>query len=431
MSEELQKEAKKELRKGLRKGWSTGACASAAGKAAMLGFLRGEFPTKVDHKVTISLPRGERPEFTLERAGFLRKNDSVDDSVGDSASGSAGCYAVVRKDAGDDPDVTHRALILVAIEPQKEERAAKATKSDKSDKSAKPESLAADKPLALTFRAGRGVGIVTLAGLPLAVDEPAINPSPRRMILANLQEALEECREECPPNPRLAQGRFRVTIAVANGVRLAERTWNARLGIIGGLSILGTTGIVVPYSCSAWIHAIHSGVDVARANGTHALAAATGRTSEQSVMRLLELPQESIIDMGDFAGGMLKYMRKHPIGCLTIAGGFGKMVKLAQGNSDLHSGRSSVDLVKLAELAKTCGGGLALCEGIKRAPSAAAVLALLADSNISTTMREAFLRRLAVAAREETLRLLKPSRFPIGIVIIDRAGEVLVHLPAH
>ncbi len=417
--------------KKLRTGFSTGACASAASKAAMLGFLRGEFPRTVE----ITLPRGDRPEFTIERAGFLRSRPNV---LGLDLH--RGCYAVVRKDAGDDPDVTHRALILVALEPQENEQEDGHTREE-------PTVNPLPLPPELLFRAGRGVGVVTLAGLPLAVGEPAINPAPRRMILANLQEAIDEHRHERAATPHPAGmniHKFRVTISVANGVRLAEQTWNARLGIVGGLSILGTTGIVVPYSCSAWIHAIQRGVDVARANGVSDLAAATGRTSEQSVMRLLGLPQTAIIDMGDFAGGMLKYMRKQPagIGCLTIAGGFGKMVKLAQGNSDLHSGRSSVDFAKLASLAKACGCGVELCEAINGSASAAGVLALLADSGANSRVystgsmdrasssRDTFLQSLAIAAREEALRLLQPSRFSIGIVIVDRAGELLVHLPA-
>ena len=411
--------------KVLKKGFSTGACASAASKAAMLGFLRGEFPRRVE----ISLPRGERPEFAIERAGFLRQN-SHQDSHEDSHP--RGCYAVVRKDAGDDPDVTHGALILVSIEPHKQELLDSCAQPI--DNKQTTNEQAAASSLQLVFRAGRGVGIVTLAGLPLAVGEPAINPAPRRMILANLQEAIEECKNERTIEPRLAHNSehiFRVTISVASGVRLAERTWNARLGIIGGLSILGTTGIVVPYSCSAWIHAIHRGVDVARANGVSALAAATGRTSEQSVMRLLGLPQEAVIDMGDFAGGMLKYMRKQPVGCLTIAGGFGKMVKLAQGNSDLHSGRSSVDFTKLANLAKSCGGEVELCATIADAVSANEVLSMLEDNAATTVLREKLLRTLANKARDVALDLLAPTVFPMGIVLVARNGRVLTHLTAY
>jgi cobalt-precorrin-5B (C1)-methyltransferase len=123
---------------------------------------------------------------------------------------------------------------------------------------------------------------------------------------------------------------------------------NARLGIVGGLSILGTTGIVVPYSCSSWIHSIQRGIDVARAAGLEHIAAATGATSESAVQHLYDLPQHALIDMGDFAGGVLKYLRSHPVERLTLAGGFAKFAKLAQGQLDLHSARSRVDIGALA-----------------------------------------------------------------------------------
>src|SRR5207253_5935355 len=134
-----------------------------------------------------------------------------------------------------------------------------------------------------------------------------------------------------------------VTIAIPGGERLAERTMNGRLGIVGGLSVLGTTGIVVPYSCSSWIHAIRRGIDVARAAGIDHIAAATGTTSERAVQRLYDLPEHALIDMGDFVGGTLKYLRRHPMPRLTLAGGFAKIAKLAQGDLDLHSSRSRVD----------------------------------------------------------------------------------------
>src|SRR5690606_35483592 len=146
-------------------------------------------------------------------------------------------------------------------------------------------------------------------------------------------------------------GDAEITISVEHGEALARKTWNPRLGILGGLSILGTTGIVVPYSCSAWIASIHCGIDVARAAGLTPVAGATGNTSEQAVQRLHNLPEIALLDMGDFVGGLLKYLRSHPVPRVTIAGGPGKMTKLAQGLLDLHSKRGSVDLPVLARLA--------------------------------------------------------------------------------
>jgi cobalt-precorrin-5B (C1)-methyltransferase len=141
-----------------------------------------------------------------------------------------------------------------------------------------------------------------------------------------------------------------VEIAIAEGEKLAERTLNGRLGIVGGLSVLGTTGIVIPYSCAAWIDSIHRGVDVARAMGIDHVAGSTGSASEAAVQALHGLPDVALIEMGDFVGGMLKYLRRHPVPRVTIAGGVAKMTKLAQGRLDLHSKRGEADLAALGAL---------------------------------------------------------------------------------
>ena len=208
------------------------------------------------------------------------------------------------------------------------------------------------RALDLSFKAGEGVGTVTRPGLPLKPGEPAINPAPRAMIRANLEEVAE----------RLGVGVDAIVeISIPGGERIAERTANGRLGIIGGLSILGTTGVVVPYSCSAWIHSIMSGVDVARASGCAHIGAATGETSEAAIRALHGLPDHALIDMGDFVGGLLKYLRAHPIPRVTIAGGPAKMTKLAEGKLDLHSKRGAVDLAALGERVAQAGGAAFAC----------------------------------------------------------------------
>ncbi|MEN0087661.1 MAG: cobalt-precorrin-5B (C(1))-methyltransferase, partial [Pseudomonadota bacterium] len=273
----------------LRRGWTTGACATAATKAALTARLSGSFPDPVQ----ITLPKGETPAFPLAREALFA----------DRATAS------IVKDAGDDPDVTHGALITSIIRP-------------------------AVAGAGITFAAGPGVGTVTKAGLPVAVGEPAINPVPRKLMI-EVVETL--CAEHNVPAD------FVIEISIENGEALALETWNGRLGIIGGLSILGTTGVVQPFSCAAWIHSIHRGVDVARAARLPHILAATGSTSEATALALYDLPEHATIDMGDFAGGLLKYLRGHPVPRLTIAGGFAKLTKLAQGAMDLHSGRSQVD----------------------------------------------------------------------------------------
>ena len=293
----------------LRRGWTTGACAAAAAKAAFAALRAGAFPDPVE----IPLPGGARAAFALAETRM--------------APGSA--TAGVVKDAGDDPDVTHGALVRVTIRPR-------------------------PPGGGLRFLAGEGVGTVTLPGLPLPPGEPAINPGPRAMILAALCEVA--------PAPALD-----VEIAIPGGERIALDTMNARLGILGGLSVLGTSGVVVPYSCASWIHSIHRGVDVARAAGLEHLAGATGRTSEAGVARLHALPEQALIDMGDFAGGMLKYLRAHPVGHVTVAGGLAKMTKLAQGRLDLHSRRGPADLAALAALCRAEGGSEALAARVAAA----------------------------------------------------------------
>src|SRR6516225_8328156 len=332
--------------KGLRRGWTTGACAAAAARAAYLALVSGHFPDPV----SVRLPRGGTARFSpaLTERGEDRAR------VG------------IVKDAGDDPDVTDGALVIAEV-------------------------AWAAPGSGIGFAAGEGVGTVTRAGLPLAVGEPAINPAPRAMIRAALGEAAAE--NGLPP-PDAS-----VTISIPGGARLAAKTMNARLGILGGLSILGTTGIVIPYSCAAWVHAIERGIDVARAAGLRHIAAATGAVSERAVQRLYQLPDHALIDMGDFVGGTLKYLRRHPIPRLTIGGGFAKLVKLAGGHLDLHSAKSRVDPAWLAELLKGLGADPATCARAGEAGGAAEVLVLAgAGQTALCECVAARARRVALAA---------------------------------
>ena len=294
----------------LRRGWTTGTCATAAAKAAFAALVTGEFPDPVE----VTLPRGERPSFAL---AMTRRE-------GEAAS------AGVVKDAGDDPDVTHGALVVATV------------------RLGKPGD-------GVTFRAGEGIGTVTRAGLPVPPGEPAINPVPRRM----MRDAIAEV---AGAHGRAADAE--IEIAIPGGEALAAKTLNGRLGIVGGLSILGTTGIVIPYSCSAWIHSIHRGIDVTRAAGLVHIAGSTGSNSEAAIQKLYGLPEIALIDMGDFVGGMLKYVRAHPLPRVTIAGGVGKMTKLAQGLTDLHSKRGAVDNAALARFTQAAGGSAELCTRI-------------------------------------------------------------------
>ncbi len=348
----------------LRRGWTTGACATAATRAAYTALLTGRFPDPVQ----ITLPRGQQPSFPLAH-GKLR-------------AGRA-CAGVI-KDAGDDPDVTHGALVTSTVSH------ARAGEG-------------------VLFAAGPGVGTVTLPGLPVPVGEPAINPAPRRMMRAVIEEVSAQ---------HGATGDVLIEVAIRDGARLAERTWNPRLGIMGGLSVLGTSGIVVPYSCSAWIHSIRRGIDVARATGTRHVGAATGSTSEAATRLHHGLDETAMIDMGDFAGGMLRYLKSHPVPQLTIGGGFAKLTKLAQGALDLHSSRSQVDFSRLAALARECGAGPATADDIRRASSALRVLELARSADVPLA------DAVAAAARNTALDVLGRSPVAVEVLIFDREGTL-------
>jgi cobalt-precorrin-5B (C1)-methyltransferase len=350
--------------KPLRRGWTTGACATAATKSALTALLTGAF----EDPVTITLPGGQTPGFALAQ----------------ERRGEGFAEAGIIKDAGDDPDVTHGALVIAKIE----------------------RALPGE---GVSFHAGSGVGTVTKPGLPLPVGEPAINPVPRKM-MREVVEALATSHGIAPD--------FAITISVRDGEKLAEKTWNPRLGIIGGLSILGTTGIVIPYSCSAWIHSIHRGIDVARATGLSHVVGSTGDASEKAAMARLGLPLEAYLDMGDFAGGLLKYLKAHPVERLTIAGGFAKIVKLAQGAMDLHSGRSTVDLELLADTLGRLGADAALVARARAANTGNEVLTMAETAGLP--LAEA----IAITARDHAQAVVGAA-VRVDVLVIDRGGAIV------
>ena len=251
---------------------------------------------------------------------------------------------------------------------------------------------------------------MTKPGLPLAPGEPAINPVPRQM----MQEVIENlaARHDIKAD-------IEIEISVPNGEKLAKQTWNARLGILGGISILGTTGIVVPYSCSAWIHSIHRGIDVARAAGTLHIGAAVGNTSEQLLMRHHGFDESEIIDMGDFVGGMLKYLKQNPVPKLTIAGGFAKMSKLANGAMDLHSKRSKVDKIALAAMLAELNASEELVNQAKTANTALEILTLAKEVNLP--LGDMVAKACLSSAQEK----LSNDQIKLEILLCDRAGNLV------
>ncbi len=342
----------------LRRGWTTGACATAATKAALMALWGGAFPDRV----RITLPRGERPAFALAHM----------------QQGQGWAEAGIIKDAGDDPDVTHGALIKARVQAH------------------------GDAGEGVVFRAGEGVGTVTMPGLPLPVGAPAINPVPRQMMQQVTAEQAARYGQ---------QGDVEITISIPGGEGIARKTWNPRLGIKGGLSVLGTTGIVRPFSCAAWIASIHRGVDVACASGLTHVAGCTGATSERAVRALYGLPDHAMLDMGDFAGGLLKYLRRHPVPRLTIGGGFAKITKLAQGAVDLHSARSQVDFTALEKLDEDNG-----LPDVSDANTALEALTI-AGAPLADLVAEMALVRVR--------NILQDADIAPDIVIIDRQGNII------
>jgi len=316
-----------ETEQPLRNGLTTGSCATACCVAAVRALLANKQPASVE----ITLPRGELVNLDIIDYQPLEK----------------GIRTSTIKDAGDDPDATHGATLFVELR-------------------------LLPTP-GIIFKAAEGVGTVTREGLVLAIGEPAINPVPRKMMISHLEHYAQAYQY---------QGGFEVSVGIVNGEQIATNTMNSRLGIIGGLSILGTTGIVRPYSCAAYIASIHQGIDVARVNGFTHLAASTGIASEHAIKEYYQMDEISLIEMGDFVGAMMKYLRREKIDPksgnriqkLSISAGFGKLTKLANGHLDLNSRQSSIDFDQLANIAKKLGASTELQQQILNANTTIQVL---------------------------------------------------------
>lgn len=291
--------------RALRSGWTTGTCASAAAKAAVTALLTGEPPTEV----TVELPSGTSVSFPVERCTV--------------ADGTA--EAVVVKDAGDDPDVTHGAHLTVTVTWR-------------------------DAP-GIELANGVGVGTVTKPGLGLEVGGPAINPVPRRMIEHNVRAVVD-----------LDARGVRAVVSVPDGEQRARKTTNARLGILGGISILGTTGIVRPFSTASWRASVVQAVSVAAAQGERQVVLCTGGRTEAAAMRLHretlrhDLPDVCFIEVGDFTGAALREAADRGMTHVSFVGMTGKLTKLASGVLMTHWTKSKVDNELLAAITATVGG---------------------------------------------------------------------------
>ena len=301
----------------LRTGWTTGTCAAAAAKAAASALASGRLQTRVDVKLP-GKGRERRVEFDVERCDL----------------GGSWAEAVVIKDAGDDPDVTDGAHLTARVSWLERQ--------------------------GLELDRGDGVGSVTKPGLGLPVGGPAINTVPRRMISYSVEEVLD-------PDER----GVRVVISVPGGEKMAEKTTNARLGIVGGISILGTTGIVRPFSTAAWAASVVQAIDVMGAQGHKTFVLSTGGLTEKAAMRLLpDLEEVNFVEVGDFTGQAIKKAVENGLERCFFVGMAGKISKLAAGVMMTHWTRSKVDNDLLAKITLEAGGSTNLVEEVKGANTA-------------------------------------------------------------
>jgi cobalt-precorrin-5B (C1)-methyltransferase len=311
--------------KPLKKGFTTGAAASAAVKAALTRLLTGRVPDQVE---MVFLGGGTR-KVPVHQVNCLTETC---------------CEALIIKDAGDDPDITHKARIgaRVTLLPMGPEDA-----------------------LQVKITGGPGVGRVTKPGLELAVGEPAINPGPRQMIIDAVQSVYDAVACD-------RQHRMEVMVFVPKGEELAKKTLNARLGILGGISILGTTGVVTPMSHDAYIATIRAGIKVAAARGIDTLVFTTGRRSERHAMNMFPgFFEETFVQTGDFFKAAISEALAHPsITRIIYTVFFGKAVKMALGYEHTHAARSGMALHTLAAWAQTITGSQVLAGQITAANTA-------------------------------------------------------------
>jgi cobalt-precorrin-5B (C1)-methyltransferase len=289
----------------LRTGWTTGACATAATKAALTALVSGQLQDRAE----IGLPSGRRVGFAVERCAVGRGRDGRPTSA----------EAVVVKDAGDDPDVTHGAHLTATVTWRREP--------------------------GVQLDAGPGVGTVTKPGLGLTVGGPAINDTPRQMIAVAVREVIDS-----------GVTGVRVVISVPGGEAMARRTTNARLGILGGISILGTTGIVRPFSTASWRASVVQAVHVLAAQGERTVVLCTGGRTERAAMALLpQLPPVCFVEVGDFTGAAVAAAVEDGVTEVVFVGMAGKLAKLAAGILMTHYTRSKVDLSLLAAVTADAG----------------------------------------------------------------------------
>ena len=352
-------------KENLRTGYTTGSSAAAASKAALLSMISQEETDSVE----IRLPKGKAITIPVESCSFARD--------------SATCSVI--KDGGDDPDVTHGAEIVAEL------------------------SLT-DRAGEIEIDGGRGVGIVTKPGLGLEIGKPAINPVPKRMIRENLRDAGGKI---------LAERGIRVVISVPQGESLGPRTDNPRIGIRGGISILGTSGIVIPFSTASYAASIRQNLDVAIAMGDDTVVLTTGGRSEDFARRIIGLPDHCFVQMGDFSGYTMQQCGRKGIKKAHVVGFIGKLAKMAAGVKQTHVKGSKVDMDFLAGLAAEAGAGEEVAGEIRRANTARHVAEIVQRGG-----PEGFFDLVCGRVREH-MRGHAGREISLDVILFDFEGNVL------
>ncbi len=355
--------------KKLRTGYTTGSSATAASKAALLSIIKQQ---KIE-EVEITLPKKTTIKISVNSCQFEKNK--------------AKCSVI--KDGGDDPDVTHGAEIIVEL-----------TLNDNKNK--------------IEIDGGEGIGIVTKPGLGLEINKPAINPIPKKMITGNLQEIGKDILNE--------KG-IRVVISVPKGKELGPKTDNPRIGIKDGISILGTSGIVIPFSTASYAASIRQSLDVSIAMGNDTVVLTTGGRSEDFAKKIVDLPEHCFVQMGDFSGYTIQQCGKKNIKKAYVVGFIGKLAKIATGVKQTHVKGSKVNMDFLAELAGKVNADEKVIESIKKANTARHVSEIIQENNIDGFFE------LICSEVYRHMRKHSEEKVPMDVILFDFEGNILAREP--
>lgn len=352
-------------KRNLKKGFTTGSCATAASKAGILAIMN----QKSIKRVEIMLPKRKTIKIKIRSCQFDKTN--------------AKCSVI--KDGGDDPDVTDGAEICTEV-------------------------VLTNKPNQIVIDGGYGVGKVTKPGLGLEIGAAAINPTPKKMIIENIRDVANEF---------LRKNGVKVVISVPKGKELAQKTDNPRLGILGGISILGTSGIVIPYSTASFAASIRQSLDVTIAMGNDTVVLTTGGRSEDYSRNIINLPDHCFVQIGDFSGYAIQQCAKKKIRKAYVAGFIGKLTKMAMGVKQTHVKGSKVDMEFLSKLAQKCNANIKTVDKIKKANTARHVFEIITKEKVNGFFD------LICAEAYKQLRNYSGEKIEIEVIMFDFDSKII------